>query len=1143
MRSTVETLIATAIGVVIGLAAIWLLVVPLHSFGARMRGWLIAAWGKLRLLAEQATKPAAPASGSEPAAPMRASEEPLSARLYRLDSAFAPTTSSAAHPRDLAEQREFLEAVDLLKHDSGALDVVMQYALGANWGLASAALAALKRRPDGGQAVGEIVAHFDKLQAWPMHFALEYLVAAETRPPVGAPVAGAQYWWADNIVVPMLFRDYFTQRERLGDAPTFGTAPPASATENIKFFLERIHHPYAAALIEDLNTLRRANIDHAFLTSFGRFWSESKGINILIEPEDWQEGLAAARTGALAAPARSLLVSGEARVGKTSFLRLLAARLRAEGWTVFEASGADLMAGQQWFGQLEGRIQRVVDELAVSKKIVWYIPDILQIAFSGTHQGQAASILDQILPAISAGRLVVWTEASPAGTTRLLRLRPVLRGALELVRMEPQHQEDTLALARALVRRIGEATGLEVDPRCVETALSSARQYMSAASFPGTVLDLLKLTVGRVAKAGSRRMDPHSVIETLAQHTGLPASILDSTERVDLKSVRDYVTARVMGQDEAVHAVVDRIAMLKAGLNDPAKPIGVFLFAGPTGTGKTELAKTVAEFLFGSAERLIRLDMSEFQTPESTVKILGGGEIAESDSLITRVRKQPFSVVLLDEFEKAHANVWDLFLQVFDDGRLTDSLGNVADFRHCIIILTTNLGATGHRNSGLGFSPVTGDFSGDQIVQVIGRTFRPEFQNRIDKVIVFHPLTRDLMRGILKKELARVLERRGLKDREWAVEWEASAQEFLLEKGFSPEMGARPLKRAIEQYVIAPLAATIVEKRFPEGDQFVFIRSDGRAIQTEFVDPDGDGAMHSGGTAASGALPALPTMILAPEGTAVEMKVLEAEYSGIAQVFLSPEWEGRKAALADDMQAADFWSRPDRHETLSRLALMDRVKTAASTAEALRARLAKGAQRSGKSSRELVGRLALQLHLIKEGTRDVFEAAPIEVALLVEPALERPGERGATRVWCGQLIAMYRAWAGNRHMQLAELGGMAAHDLPLLLISGFGAHRLLEKEAGLHVLEQAGEGRSRATARVRLAVTPLGDPPPERLRRALAEALEQGARPHAVVRRYRSEPSPLVRDMNGAWRTGRLDAVLGGDFDLIAATQTETRLG
>jgi ATP-dependent Clp protease ATP-binding subunit ClpC len=1081
----------------------------------------------------------APTTGA--ASPSGPSDEPLGARLRRLGGAFDPFTSGIAHPSELLEHRDFLEAVSLLKDPGVTLQIVMQYAQGTNLNLSCAAFNALKERPDRAQALDGVVAAIGNLSPWSMYFALEVLLAADPRPPAGAAVAGARYWWSDDPLVPALFRSHFAHREQLGDAPGFGGVAPAGVVEDIKVFLERLNHPFATELLADLKRVQGASIDRGFLTSFGRFWGESKALDEPIEPDDWDDALEAARTAASGTPARSLLVSGGARVGKTTFLRLLAARLREEGWSVFEAGGADLMAGQQWFGQLEGRIQRVVEELAVSKKIVWYVPDILQIALSGTHQGQAASILDQILPAITAGRLVVWTEASPAGTTRLLRLRPALRSALELVRLEPQDLEDTLALAQALVERMSDAAGLAIDPRCAETALSSARQYLSAASFPGPVLDLLKLTVARAAKAGSRRIEPRSVIETLAQHTGLPASILDSAERVDLKSIRDYFSARVMGQEEAVNAMVDRIAMLKAGLNDPGKPIGVFLFAGPTGTGKTELAKTAAEFLFGSADRLIRLDMSELQTPEATLKILGGGEVAESDSLITQVRKQPFSVVLLDEFEKAHPNVWDLFLQVFDDGRLTDSLGNVADFRHCIIVLTTNLGATGHRSSGIGFAPVAGAYPGDNVVRAIGQTFRPEFQNRLDKVIVFHPLTRDLMREILKKELNRVLERRGLKDREWAVEWEASAQDFLLEKGFSPEMGARPLKRAIEQYVIAPLAATIVEKRFPEGDQFVFIRSDGRAIQAEFVDPDGDGtaAARPNGKAAAGASPppALPAMILAPEGTDAELAALEAAYAATEQSFLSPEWEDTKARLAAAMQATDFWSRSDRHETLARLALMDRVKSAAGTAVALRARLAKGAERSGKSSRELVGRLALQLHLIQEGIRDVHEAAPIEVALLVEPALERPGERAAARAWCEQLLAMYRAWAQNRHMQLAGLSGMGAQDLPALLISGFGAHRLLEKEAGLHVLEQAEDVkvRGRATARVRLAVTPLGDPPPDKLRRALTEALEQAGMPHAVVRRYRSAPSPLVRDMSGSWRTGRLDAVLAGNFDLIAA--------
>ena len=264
-----------------------------------------------------------------------------------------------------------------------------------------------------------------------------------------------------------------------------------------------------------------------------------------------------------------------------------------------------------------------MEELSASKKLIWYIPDILQIALSGTHQGQAASILDQILPAISAGRLIVWTETSAAGSARLLRLRPALRSTFEMARLEPMDQHETADLAAAFARELTATGEVKIEPAAIETALASARQYLAASSLPGAALDLLKLSVGRVAKDNHATIAAGDIIETLAQLTGLPASILDSQERVDLAAVRGYFSERVIGQDEAVEAVVARIAMLKAGLNDPNKPIGVFLFAGPTGTGKTELAKTLAEYLFGSQERMIRLDMSEFQTAESTAKILG----------------------------------------------------------------------------------------------------------------------------------------------------------------------------------------------------------------------------------------------------------------------------------------------------------------------------------------------------------------------------------------------------------------------------------------------------------------------------------------------------------------------------------------
>jgi ATP-dependent Clp protease ATP-binding subunit ClpC len=1087
--------------------------------------------------AASAPQPAADVQQAAAATAERAAA--LSTRLHELEAVFAPLASNYAHPRELEGQKEFVEAVKLLADPAVPLDTVMQYALGANWPLACVGFAALLLRSDRHERTDDVVACFERVYPWPFYFALKVIEAAEPRPAVGAPLAGAKDWWADNVIVPGVVRGYLAERQRLGDSPDFGAALSASTASPaavVRAFLQRVTHPYAAALIAQLDSYQRGSVDRVFLNSFGRFWADRKDSELLIEPDIWREALDEAKAASLRTPTRSLLVSGEHRVGKTTFLRLLAERLRQEGWEVFEAGAADLMAGQQWFGQLEGRIQRTVEEVAASKKLIWYIPDMLAMARSGTHQGQAASVLDQILPAVVAGRLIVWTEASPTSTARLLQLRPSLRGLFEAVRLEPQSQEETEALAQTWVGRLQDGSNLRVDPDCVAVALNSARQYLGAANFPGSVLDLVKLTVNRCLKGESKVIQSQDVIVTLAQLTGLPVSILDSDERVDLSSIRDYFAARVIGQDEAVAAIVERIAMLKAGLNDPGKPIGVFLFAGSTGTGKTELAKTVAEFLFGSVERMIRLDMSEFQSAETTHKILGGEDV---DSLINRVRKQPFSVILLDEFEKAHPAIWDLFLQVFDDGRLTDALGHVADFRHCIIILTTNLGATSHRTSGLGFAPAADAFTDDQIMRAIGQTFRPEFQNRLDKVIVFRPLTRDLMRRILEKELARVLERRGLKYRDWAVEWEASAQDFLLEKGFSAEMGARPLKRAIDQYLIAPLAATIVEQRFPEGDQFVFIRSDGRAIQTEFVDPDSE-AVGAGDSLEAPAGPtALPGMILAPEGSQAELAALQAEHARIAEVLASARWEDMKVGLSDAMSAADFWTRPDRHATLSRLALMDRVKAAAATAGALQARLAKGKDRAGRFSRELVGRFALQLYVVKEGIRDVEEVAPIEVAILIEPAFERTGENEAARAWCAELHGMYRAWANGRHMQISELARGPGRHLPWLLVTGFGAHRLLSREVGLHVLENTDtEGRaSRAAGRVRLAVPPLGDLAPDALREALVEGLVRGPQPHAVVRRYRREPSPLVRDMSCGWRTGKLDAVLRGDFDLIAASQ------
>ena len=900
--------------------------------------------------------------------------------------------------------------------------------------------------------------------------------------------------------------------------------------------LRNIHHPSAAQLLEQLSRWRALTLDRTYLQSFGRFWEPSLEHQLLLEHAAMSDQLELAEACVHHAPPRSILAVGDPRTGKTAFLRLLAARCMQEGWSVFEAGAASLMAGQEYIGQLEERLRRIATELSAEKRVLWYVPDLLQLAMSGTHRSQAASILDQVFPAIAAGKVIVLSETTASGLTNILQRKPALRSSVEIVRLRPLAEPELRKLVGDFRERMNKVLGIAMDADTIDAAIHLTRYYLGADQLPGAVLDLLKLAAQHAAANGATELHREHLLATLAQQTGMPRSILDDRERVDLAQMREFFARRVIGQSEAVATVVDRIAMLKAGLTDPTRPIGVFLFAGPTGTGKTELAKTLAAYLFGAAERLVRLDMSEFQHQDAARKILGEAHDPDAESLTQRIRKQPFAVVLLDEFEKAHPAIWDLFLQVFDDGRLTDASGRTADFRHTIIILTSNLGATAHQSSGLGFAPSASGFSNEQVMRAVNQSFRPEFVNRLDNVIVFKPLTRDLMRGILAKELQRVVERRGLRHREWAIEWESSAIEFLLDKGFSPSMGARPLKRAIDQHVLAPLAATMVEHRFPQGDQFLFVRSDGNAIQVEFVDPDAPSAPSTVETSASideetGLT--MPRIALRAEGSSREFDVLNAAVAKLDAISMRTDWESLHSDLIRQMAASNFWDRDDRHRVLARYALMDRVSAAIATATRLRDRLARTATAQRRYSRDLAMRLAQQLITIEHGVLDALTDAPGEVVVAVQPALDHSSDAKAQREWCARLIDMYRAWALAHRMQISEQHARESAT-PWLIVGGFGAYRVLNAETGLHVLEQGmmDDERNRTVARVRVAATPLTSPNVSRTP-ALAKELEAAGSNATIVRRYRLSPSPLVRDARHGWRTGRAELVFAGHFDVI----------
>ncbi|HET9507176.1 MAG TPA: AAA family ATPase [Gaiellaceae bacterium] len=812
--------------------------------------------------------------------------------------------------------------------------------------------------------------------------------------------------------------------------------------------------------------------------------------------------------GALSAPRpRSVLLVGEPGVGKTTLI-VEALRRLGDDWFAFQAGAADVNAGQAFIGMLEGRVQEIVGRLA-GRPIAWVFPSFEEALWSGQHLQSPRGVLDALLPHVESGDAVVIGEIDPLAYELVVQHRPRVARLFEVIRLAPMADAGAIEVAREWSAQ----NGIEVDDETLAEALDLATHYLPATASPGNLLRVLELVRDRVERGVAAEVSTETVIATLSDATGLPLHVLDPRTPLDLERVRAHFESRVLGQPDAVECLVDRIALVKAGLTDPTRPLGVFLFVGPTGTGKTEIAKAFSGFVFGSEDRLVRLDMSEYQTPESLDRLLGDAATErQAAPLIAQVRKQPFSVLLLDEFEKAHPQIWDLFLQVFDDGRLTDRNGRTVDLRHCVIILTSNLGSAIPTGPGVGFVGTSGRFDAADVVKSVGRSFRPEFLNRLDRVVVFRPLGRDVMRGLLEKELTDVLRRRGFRMQSWAVEWDEAAIDFLIEQGFSAELGARPLKRAVEQHLLTRLATTIVERKFPEGDQFLFITARERTgLDVVFVDPDADDAGEAPPPAQA---LTLARVALDPEGSPVEVGFLRTELREIAdQVKV---WvETKDDALAQTREPG-FWDEAERRsDVLTQIEYLDRLAAATATAERLGVRLA-GSR--GTFSRDLVALLARRLHVLRAALRGLAAGEPSDARISIR--IGHGDDADLCARFGRELAAMYVGWAEGRGMRIRTSDGAGEE---VLTVSGLGAYTLLRSEAGLHILETPSHDRAFDRVSVVVAVSPVGPAGP---------GSESGAEP-AIVRRYRHEPSPLVRDASGV-RTGRIDRVLGGDFDLVA---------
>jgi ATP-dependent Clp protease ATP-binding subunit ClpC len=546
-----------------------------------------------------------------------------------------------------------------------------------------------------------------------------------------------------------------------------------------------------------------------------------------------------------------------------------------------------LVAGSRYRGDFEERLKKVLKEIRTRGDIILFIDEIHTLVGAGAAEGaiDAASILK---PMLARGELQTIGATTIDEYRKHIEKDAALERRFQPVKVEQPSVAMTIDILKGLREVYEEFHAVKITDQALIAAANLADRYISDRFLPDKAIDLIdeagsRLRIRRMdtppaakkfdediirvradkeaamasgaleqAKALEEQerelitkketldatvkasggvtfdlVDEDTIAEVLANWTGIPVYRLTEEETTKLLRMEDELHKRIIGQDEAVISLSRAIRRTRAGLKDPKRPGGSFIFLGPTGVGKTELAKTLAEFLFDDEDALIQLDMSEYMEKHSVSRLIGSppGYVGydEGGQLTEAVRRKPFSVVLFDEVEKAHPDVFNTLLQILEDGRLTDAQGRAVDFKNTILIMTSNLGTADLRKAAIGFGK-TSDVAShermkEKVHQALKAHFRPEFLNRIDDTIVFHELTRDeviLIADLFITRLRDQLAVQGL-----GLELSAKAQGFLAEKGYDPELGARPLRRAIQQYVEDVLSEKILFKEFRAGQTIV----------------------------------------------------------------------------------------------------------------------------------------------------------------------------------------------------------------------------------------------------------------------------------------------------------------------------------
>jgi ATP-dependent Clp protease ATP-binding subunit ClpA len=504
---------------------------------------------------------------------------------------------------------------------------------------------------------------------------------------------------------------------------------------------------------------------------------------------------------------RSVLLVGPAGVGKTAAVHELVRHCKKKGHETpfWSTSGARLVAGMTGFGMWQEQCQALCREAAKTKAVV-HLGNLFELMEVGQHVGNTQGVGDFLRPAIARGELLAIAECTAEQLTKIERETPNMLEAFARIEVKEPSVEEGRMILRLAARQLVHGERDPLDHEALAALDRLHRRYATYSAYPGRPLRFLHNLLHDSPQKTLRRAD---VTRAFSVETGLPLVLLEDDLQLDLAATRQWFAQRVIGQERAREVIVDLLATVKAGLARPQRPIASLLFIGPTGVGKTEMAKTLAEFLYRDRQRMTRIDMSEYADAAAVDRLISGGQGGEG-LLTSKVRQQPFGVVLLDEFEKAHPRFFDMLLQVLGEGRLTDSAGRLADFRNAVIIMTSNLGSESFGRPTLGFDrPPVSARAEEHFVREVQKFVRPELFNRIDRIVPFLPLDEATLRDIARRELDLLRQREGMRYRDVRVEFDDSVPAAMVGLGYDPRYGARPIKRAIDRHLLAPLATAL----------------------------------------------------------------------------------------------------------------------------------------------------------------------------------------------------------------------------------------------------------------------------------------------------------------------------------------------